>query len=83
MYSSEDNYSYNAKGIPTYYLLIKYEADCTSPALCLIHIKDFDKNNILITDEPNENDICYNGPGGWINGEIAYKALCKYEKDRE
>ena len=58
--------------------LIKYEADCLSPALCLEHITGFDENDILVLDEPNEGGVCHNGPGGWINGGIAYKALCEY-----
>ncbi|MBQ3642789.1 hypothetical protein II906_12830 [bacterium] len=78
MYSSEDTALYYDN--TEYYSLIQYEADCVSPALCLLHIKEFDKNDILLLDEPNEHNVCYNGPGGWIHGEVAYKALCKFWK---
>ena len=82
MYNSI-NYMTDVDDVPVYYQLIKYDADCESPALCLLHIKEFDKNGNLLLDEPNNYGVCYNGAGGWINGEIAYEALCRYKKQGE
>ena len=80
MYNTENTITDNINGVPVFYQLIKYEADCKNPTLCLIHIKQYDKNDNMLSDEPNNYDVCYNGAGGWINGEIAYNALCEYEK---
>ena len=81
MYNTENTITDNINGVPVFYQLIKYQADCKNPTLCLIHIKQYDKNDNMLSDEPNNYDVCYNGAGGWINGEIAYNALCKYEKN--
>ena len=81
MYNTENTFNDNINGVPVFYQLIKYEADCNNPTLCLIHIKQYDKNDNILSDEPNNYDVCYNGAGGWINGEIAYNALCKFEKN--
>ena len=81
MYTSKDRYTHNTEDNSEYYILIKYDADCKEPALCLEHIKEFDKDGNLLSDEPNKYGVCYNGAGGWINGEIAYEALCRYKKN--
>ena len=81
IFNSVENPLYAVDGVPLNYELIKYEADCNNPTLCLIHIKQYDKNDNILSDEPNNYDVCYNGAGGWINGEIAYNALCKFEKN--
>ena len=81
IFNSVENPLYAVDGVPLNYELIRYEADCNNPTLCLIHIKQYDKNDNILSDEPNNYDVCYNGAGGWIYGEIAYNALCKFEKN--
>ncbi|MCD7879290.1 MAG: hypothetical protein LUG16_05080 [Candidatus Gastranaerophilales bacterium] len=74
-FASENNDLYYVNSIPVYYNIIKYEADCKSNGLALMHIKSFDENGRMLQDEPNNYDVC-SGPGGVINGEIYFNALC-------
>lgn len=76
IYNSEKHKLYDIEGIPVYYELIKYEAYCKENVLCLKHIKEFDKDGNLLSDEQNNYDVCPNS-SGYINGEIMHKALCK------
>ncbi len=68
--------------IPVYYRLIKYDASCQDSILCLERMKEYDKNNNILSDELNKHNICAGSDGG-PNGEIAFEALCKYEKGEE
>ncbi|MBQ9246770.1 hypothetical protein IJ182_10940 [bacterium] len=81
----EDNRIDAIYGVPAYYKLIKYAAFCQDYSLCIDDKKVYvyDENNNLISDEEGYYGYWCVGPDGWPNGEIAYEALCKYEKDEE
>lgn len=61
------------------YKLEKYKAYCTQGVIEVQQIKVFDKNNILLEEEINKNNIGCNY-NGIVNGKIYYKALCKKRK---
>ncbi len=80
IFNSVENPLYAVDGVPLNYELIKYEVGCNVNALCLLHIKQYDKNGKLLIDEINDYGVCPDY-SGVINGEIYYNALCKFEKD--
>ena len=82
IFNSVENPLYDVDGVSVNYELIKYEAGCNVNVLCLIHIKQYDRNGKLLTDEINNYGICPDY-SGFVNGEIYYNALCKYEKDKK
>ncbi len=79
MYNSEDTYTDTVDGIPVFYELNQYQAYCESNVLCLIHLKKFDKDGSLLTEESNDYNICPSYHG-FVNGDIYYNALCGYKK---
>ncbi len=82
MYNTENTYTSNIDTVPIYYSLIKYEAYCQSNVLCIKHIKQFNEEGNLLSDEPNNSDICPDY-SGFVNGEIYFNALCNIQPDRE
>ncbi len=80
VFNSIENPIYDVDGVPVNYELIKYDVGCNVNALCLLHIKQYDKNDKILTDEINNYGVCPDY-SGFVNGEIYYNALCKYEKD--
>ena len=80
VFNSIENPIYDVDGVPVNYELIKYDVGCNVNALCLLHIKQYDKNGKILTDEINDYGVCPDF-SGVVNGEIYYNALCKYEKD--
>ena len=80
IFNSVENPLYDVDGVSVNYELIKYEAYCNVNVLCLIHIKQYDRNGKLLTDKINDYGVCPDY-SGFVNGEIYYSALCKYEKD--
>ena len=61
------------------YKLEKYKAYCTQGVVEVQQIKIFDKNNTLLEEEMNKNNIGCNY-NGIINGKIYYNALCNIKK---
>lgn len=78
-YNCEKEPISDINGVPVYYELNKYDVDCDSNVVCIVHFKSFDKNNKLIDEEVNYNCVCAKY-SGWIDGEIYFNALCKYNK---
>ena len=81
----EDEYAYEVNNIPVYYKLMKYAAFCQDSLLCIDDKKvyEYDENNNLLSDEEGYYGFWCVGPDGLPNGELAFEALCKYEKDEE
>lgn len=73
--SKNDKMRDKINGIPIYYHVTKIEAACELWAVFTEHTKYYDKNNVLLYDEVNTQDI-----GGdcsvYIDGETICKALC-------
>ena len=57
------------------YKLEKYKAYCTQDVIEIQQIKIFDKNNTLLEEEINKNNIGCNY-NGIVNGKIYYNTLC-------
>lgn len=61
------------------YRLEKYKVYCTQGIIEVQQIKFFNKNNVLLKEEINKNNIGCNY-NGIVNGKIYYNAMCKKKK---
>ena len=79
IYDSNEHRLYSIDETPIHFEIIKYEIDCKTDVLALIHIKSFDKNGNMLKDEENTYNV-FSGHDGVINGNIYFNAICEQKK---
>ncbi len=79
IYASADIYMGSINGVIIRYQLVKFGADCTDDSLALMHVKEFDEEGRLLTDEPIDYNKGFSSYRGVADGEIYFNAICKYK----